>query len=180
MIIAYTKAKEPKEIFNTILTRSEAEASGGLFIDHQELREEDCIVVEVERPFQNPISDDLMSIREMTREELILIKNKVELLADGEYVEDGAIKTIDKPQDLIRPIWNKNTHTWQEGMTKEELMLKRKDKILEYKKIKEEIAALEEFQEEFESDNTIILLKTQMTEIKKEIDDLLVKIKKIS
>lgn len=179
MIIVYTKEKEPQEIFNTILTRKEVEISGGLFIDHPELKEEDCIVVEIDRPFQNPISDDLTNIREMTREELILIKNQVELLADGEYVEGIAIKTIEKPLNLIRPLWNKELRKWQEGMTKEELMLKRKDKILEYKKVKEEILALEEFSMEFESDDTVELLKTKMVEIKKEIDDLYEKIKSL-
>lgn len=180
MIIVYTKAKQPKELFNTILTRTEVEQSGGLFVDHPELREEDCIVIEVERPFENPISDDLMSIREMTREELILMKNRIELLLDGEYIEAGEIKTIEKPLDLIRPIWNRELHIWNEGMTKEELMLKRKDLIMQYKEIKTEIETLEEFSTEFESDNTIALLREQMSKIKKEIDDLLIKIKQLA
>lgn len=180
MIIVYTKEKEPKELFNTILTRTEVEQSGGLFIDHPELREEDCIVIEVERPFENPISDDLESVREMTREELILMKNKTELLIDGEYIEAGEIKTVEKPLDLIRPIWNRELHVWSEGMTKEELMLKRKDLIMQYKEIKTEIETLEEFSAEFESDNTIVLLREQMSKIKKEIDDLLVKIKQLA
>ena len=180
MIIVYTKEKEPKEIFNTILTRTEVEQSGGLFIDHPELREEDCIVIEVERPFENPISDDLESVREMTREELILMKNKTELLLDGEYIEAREIKTIEKPLDLIRPIWNRELHIWNEGMTKEELMLKRKDLIMQYKKAKEEISVLEEFSTEFESDGTVELLKIKMAEIKKEIDDLLFKIKQLA
>lgn len=179
MIIVYTKEKEPREIFNTILTREEAEKSGGLFVDHPELKEENCIVVDVEKPFENPVSDDLMSIREMTREELILTKNRIDLLLDGEYVESGEIKTIEKPLDLIRPIWNRELHIWNEGMTKEELMLKRKDKILEYKKIKEEISVLEELSMEFESDGTVELLKIKMAEIKKEIDHLYEKIKNL-
>lgn len=180
MIIVYTKEKEPKELFNTILTRTEVEQSGGLFVDHPELREENCIVVETERPFENPISDDLVTIREMTREELILMKNKTELLLDGEYIEAGEIKTVEKPLDLIRPIWNRELHVWSEGMTKEELMLKRKDLIMQYKEIKTEIETLEEFSAEFESDNTIVLLREQMSKIKKEIDDLLVKIKQLA
>ena len=178
MIVVYTKEKEPQEIFNTILTRVEAEQSGGLFIDHPELREEDCIVIEVDKPFENPISDDLMSVREMTREELILMKNKVELLADGEYIEDGAIKTIEKPLDLIRPIWNKELREWQEGMTKEELMLRRVDLIMEYNDLKNKITTLEELRE-FESTETIELLKTKMNKIKEEADMLLEKIKKL-
>lgn len=180
MIILYTKEKEPKELFNTILTRTEVEQSGGLFVDHPELREENCIVVETERPFENPVSDDLESVREMTREELILMKNKTELLLDGEYIEAREIKTIEKPLDLIRPIWNRELHIWNEGMTKEELMLKRKDLIMQYKEIKTEIETLEEFSAEFESDNTIVLLREQMSKIKKEIDDLLVKIKQLA
>lgn len=180
MIIVYTKEKEPKELFNTILTRTEVEQSGGLFVDHPELKEKDYIVVETERPFENPVSDDLESVREMTREELILMKNKTELLLDGEYIEAREIKTIEKPLDLIRPIWNRELHIWNEGMTKEELMLKRKDLIMQYKEIKTEIETLEEFSAEFESDNTIVLLREQMSKIKKEIDDLLVKIKQLA
>lgn len=123
----------------------------------------------------NPIIDGGM-IREMTREEMVEAGIEV-VLNDGEYIENKKIKTVEKPDNLIRAIWNKNTHTWEEGITKEELMLRRKDKILEYKKAKEEIAALEEFQSEFESDSTIEFLKKQMSKIKNEIDDLLIKIK---
>ena len=179
MIIVYTKEKEPKELFNTILTRTEVEQSGGLFIDHPELREEDCIVVETERPFENPISDDLVTIREMTREELILMKNKTELLLDGEYIETGEIKTVEKPLDLIRPIWNRELHVWSEGMTKEELMTERKNKILKYAELKKEIETLTEFSDEFESDNTVEMLKLQMQQLKKEINELLEVIKKM-
>lgn len=126
----------------------------------------------------NPIVDGGM-IREMTREEMV--ENDIEVsLADGEYIENKKIKSVEKPSDLMRPLWNKDTHTWQEGMTKEELMLKRKDLIMQYKEIKTEIETLEEFSAEFESDNTIVLLREQMSKIKKEIDDLLVKIKQLA
>ena len=179
MIIIYTKEKEPKEIFNTILTRIQVEQSGGLFIDHPELKEKDCIVIEVERPFGNPISDDLVTIREMTREELILMKNKTELLLDGEYIETGEIKTVEKPLDLIRPIWNRELHVWSEGMTKEELMTERKNKILKYAELKKGIETLTEFSDEFESDNTVEMLKLQMQQLKKEINELLEVIKKM-
>lgn len=129
--------------------------------------------------YENPILDN-GQVREMTREELILMKNRIELLLDGEYIEAGEIKTIEKPLNLIRPIWNRELHIWNEGMTKEELMLKRKDLIMQYKEIKTEIETLEEFSAEFESDNTIVLLREQMSKIKKEIDDLLVKIKQLA
>ena len=180
MIIVYTKEKFPKYIFDTIFTKDEVERNGGLFVDHEDIDRNDCIIVESQSLLKNPISDDLINAREMTREELILLKNKTELLQDGEIIEDGAIKKIEVPANLIRPIWNKDTHTWQEGMTKEELMLKRKDLIMQYKEIKTEIETLEEFSAEFESDNTIVLLREQMSKIKKEIDDLLVKIKQLA
>lgn len=180
MIIVYTKEKEPREIFNTILTREEAERSGGLFIDHPELKEEDCIVIETERPFENPVSDDLESVREMTREELILTKGKTELLQDGEKLQDGEIIVVEKLENkYLSYTWNKNTYMWELATTKEELMNLRKEKILKYAELKKEIETLEEFAEEFESDNTIEMLKKDMQQLKEEINELLKVIKKM-
>lgn len=118
MIIVYTKEKEPKELFNTILTRTEVEQSGGLFVDHPELREENCIVVETEDKFQYPISDDLETIREATRGEAIILYNAVDLLKEGEKLVDGEIQTVDKPLELILPIWNGKE--WVESYTEED------------------------------------------------------------
>ena len=174
MIIVYTKEKEPKEIFNTILNKEEVEKSGGLFIDHPQLKEEECIVVEVSKPFENPISEDLENIREMTREELILIKNRVDLLQEGEFLEDNQIKMAEKPNsEHLNYSWNRESKTWEISTTKEELLMIRKTLILEYKQIKEEIEALEEFADEFESTETIALLKEKQSKIKNEINELL-------
>ena len=125
----------------------------------------------------NPIVDGGM-IREMTREEMV--ENDIEVsLADGEYIENKKIKSVEKPSDLMRPLWNKDTHTWQEGMTREELMTERKNKILKYAELKKEIETLTEFSDEFESDNTVEMLKLQMQQLKKEINELLEVIKKM-
>ena len=107
------------------------------------------------------------------------MKNKTELLLDGEYIESGEIKIVERPADLIKPLWNKELREWKEGMTREELMTERKNKILKYAELKKEIETLTEFSDEFESDNTVEMLKLQMQQLKKEINELLEVIKKM-
>ena len=138
--------------------------------------EKECYASSIK--FKNPILDD-GQVREMTREELILLKNKTELLQDGEIIEDGAIKKIEVPSNLIRASWDRENQVWIETMTKEELMHTRKEKILKYAELKKEIATLEEFADEFESDNTVEMLKKEMQELKNEINDLYEKIKNL-
>lgn len=125
----------------------------------------------------NPVIDNGM-VREMTREECVEAGINITLNA-GEYIEDRKIKIIEQPSNLIRAVWDSEKHEWKEGMTKEELMLKRKDLIMQYKELKVEIETLEEFAEEFESDNTVELLKSKMAKIKEEINNLLQVIKKM-
>ena len=118
-------------------------------------------------------------IRECTRYERITIYKLIDEIHDGEYIENGEIKTVEKPKNLIKPRWNKHTNIWEESATKEELMNLRKEKILKYAELKKEIETLEEFAGEFESDGTIELLKLQMQELKGDIDELLQIIKKM-
>lgn len=125
----------------------------------------------------NPIVDN-GQIREMTREEMV--ENDIEVsLTDGEYIENKEIKIIERPADLMRPLWNKESREWYEGMSRTELMEKRKDLIIKYKKIKDEIETLTEFADEFESTETIKMMEQELLEVKKEINELLVKIKKL-
>lgn len=131
-----------------------------------------------ETKFDYPVVED-GEIRDMTREEKILILNQMDLLTDGEMVADGIIKKIDCPDDFVQAKWNKELNIWEEGANKESLMLERKNKILEYAQYKKEIEELKEFSEEFESDETIELLESKMKALKDEINLLLVKIKKI-
>ena len=72
--------------------------------------------------FQNPILDTGV-IREKTREELILLDNKTELLQDGEYIENNRIIRVEAPSYLFKKLWNKDINVWEEGATKEEINL---------------------------------------------------------
>ena len=71
--------------------------------------------------FQNPIIIN-NQIREKTREELILLDNKIELLVDGEYVENNQIIIIEAPENMLKKVWNKETNTWEEGANQEDIL----------------------------------------------------------
>lgn len=126
--------------------------------------------------YNNPVLDKKVGeIREKTREELILIDNKLELLQDGEYVEDGEIIVIEDSENLIKKVWNKEMHIWEEGATREELIEERKNKILEYKKLKDDKKDLEE--SGFSSEEEILMLSEKMALLEADINSLAGKIK---
>ena len=82
--------------------------------------------------YNNPIISNGV-LREKTREELILIDNKVELLQDGEYIEQGKIIVVPAPETLLKKVWDKTAHVWGEGATVEELKEYYFNKINTYK-----------------------------------------------
>ncbi|WP_462424890.1 hypothetical protein ABF215_12480 [Fusobacterium sp. THCT13E1] len=126
--------------------------------------------------YNNPIKDNISeNIREKTREELILLDNKLELLQEGEYVENGRIKVVEAPNNLIKKVWNKEMHIWEEGATREELIEERKNKILEYKKLKDDKKDLEE--SGFSSEEEILTLSEKMALLEVDINNLAEKIK---
>lgn len=126
--------------------------------------------------YNNPILDKKTGeIREKTREELILLDNKLELLQDGEYVEAGKITVVEAPENLIKKTWDKNTHIWKEGATREELIEERKNRILEYKKLKDDKKDLEE--SGFSSEEEILMLSEKMALLEADINSLAEKIK---
>ncbi len=126
--------------------------------------------------YNNPIIDTISeNIREKTREELILLDNKLELLQDGEYVETGEIIVVEAPENFIKKIWNKEMHIWEEGATREELIEERKNKILEYKKLKDDKKDLED--SGFSSEEEIIMLSEKMALLEADINSLAEKIK---
>jgi len=127
-----------------------------------------------ETKFINPIIEK-GKIREKTREELILLDNKLELLQDGEYVEAGKIVVVETPEGFIKRIWDKNMHIWKEGTTREELLEERKNKILEHKKLKDNKKDLEE--SEFSSKEEILMLSEKMALLEANISNLAEKIK---
>ncbi|MCB8563679.1 hypothetical protein [Fusobacterium ulcerans] len=128
--------------------------------------------------YNNPILDRKTGeIREKTREELILIDNKSELLQDGEYVEDGEIIVVEAPENFIKKLWNKEIHIWEEGATREELIEERKNKILEYKKLKNDKKDLED--SGFSSEEEVILIVEKMELLEANINNLAEKIKSL-
>ncbi len=126
--------------------------------------------------YNNPVLDKRTGeIREKTREELILIDNKLELLQEGEYVETGEIIVVEAPENLIKKVWNKEVHFWEEGATREELIEERKNKILEYKKLKDDKKDLED--SGFSSEEEILMLSEKMALLEVDINNLAEKIK---
>lgn len=125
--------------------------------------------------YEYPVIDnETQELREKTREELILTENKIELLQDGEYLEGNRIVTVPVPENLIKAIWNKETHTWEEGMTKEELIKIRAEKILKYSELEENKKALEG--SKFSSKDEISLINQELLELEKDINSLASKI----
>ncbi|MFR4480080.1 MAG: hypothetical protein ACLUBL_13150 [Fusobacterium sp.] len=82
--------------------------------------------------YSNPIISDGV-LREKTREELVLIDNKLELLQDGKYIEQGKIIIVPAPGNLLKKKWDKTAHVWGEGATVEELKEYYFNKINTYK-----------------------------------------------
>ena len=126
--------------------------------------------------YNNPVLDKKTGeIREKTREELILIDNKLELLQDGEYVEAGKIIVAEAPDNLIKKVWNKELHIWEEGTTREEFIEMRKNKILEYSKLEEEKRIFENTK--FPSENEVEVIIEKMAILEADINNLAEKIK---
>ena len=118
------------------------------------------------------INQDGITAHSSTKEEMI--KRGYYELKDGEKFQAGHVIQVPNPStQYLRYVWNRELFVWQLATTKEELMLKRKDLIMQYKELKTEIETLLEFEEEFESDGIIEVLKLQMEQVKKEIDEIL-------
>ena len=126
-----------------------------------------------------PIVRDNGLLEEMTREEKIFKLGMKELLANGEYIDGDSIKMTPVPEGLIEPVWSVEFNEWIEGADEEKYMLKRKDKIIEYIKIKRETTELKEMADEFETEETIALMESQMNQLKKEATELGEKVKLI-
>lgn len=178
MFRIYNKKRIAEELFSVNLTQEEINAvmGGNIFFDHPELKEEDCVVIERDNEVQNPTWDG-NELREMTREEKILLLEEIDLLVDGEYLENGEIKEIKYIKELgyYRPTWNKELHIWEEGTTKEEFIEMRKNKILEYSKLEEEKRIFENTK--FPSENEVEVIIEKMAILEVDINNLQEKIK---
>lgn len=113
--------------------------------------------------YNNPILDIATNqIREKTRTELILLDNKIELLEEGEIIENKEIKKIEKPKGY-KIEWQ--SPNWVETITKEELTELRKDKILEYSKLEEDKKLLESSKFSTLEEIELIVEKMQILEV---------------
>lgn len=171
MLRFYTKEKISKEVHTINLSGAEALEilKGDLFKDCPDYNEENTVIVERDTEMAYPTWDG-EGLREMTREEEILILGHTERLFDGEYVEEGEIKSIKVPETLIRAAWNRETCQWYETMTKEELLEKRSQKIIEYSKLEEEKKVLENSR--FSTTDEIQLVASKMANVEMEINSL--------
>lgn len=129
--------------------------------------EEGLIISDIK--FLNPILEN-EKLREKTREELILLDNKLELLQEGEYVENGEIEVVKAPNNLIKKVWNKEAHIWEEGITKEQVVELRKNKIIEYEKLENEKKLLES--SKFASEDEIKAIIEKMAVLEEGINNL--------
>lgn len=120
--------------------------------------------------YEYPVVDEEGIIREMTREEKIIKMGMEELLNDGEILEDGEIKSIKAPETIIRPVWDKEKKEWYETMTKEELLEKRAQKIIEYSNLENEKKTLENSR--FTTTDEIQLVVDKMSKLELEINNL--------
>lgn len=134
---------------------------------------EDTMIIS-ETKFYNPILDN-GTLREKTREELILLDNKLELLQDGEYISKNKILKKEIPENLIYPVWNKDKKVWEENMTREQMIELRKNKIVEYEKLEEEKKLLEG--SKFASEDEIKAITEKMAVLEGDINNLQEKIK---
>ncbi|WP_291255890.1 hypothetical protein [Fusobacterium sp.] len=126
--------------------------------------------------YEYPILDNEV-IREMTREEKILQLGMVELLIDGEYLQEGKIIKVEYDESLNyhKKAWDKINHIWYEATTQAEFTEMRAKKILEYSKLEQDKKVLEN--SKFSTQEEIQLLIEKMTALEKEINDIADKIK---
>ncbi len=124
MFRVYTKEQKSREVFNVNLTAAEVKVvmENNLFLDHPELNPRVYIIVEQENPFVCPIYDAEKNIvEEATREQRILLFQEIDLLQDGEYIDEKRIVTVPCTENFFRKTWDKELHIWKEGATEEEI-----------------------------------------------------------
>ena len=82
--------------------------------------------------YDYPCIDYSGELRNKTREERI-IEGEIELLQDGEYMESGIIKIVPAPETLLKKAWDRESRTWKEGATEEEIKIAWFDNINRWK-----------------------------------------------
>ena len=116
-------------------------------------------------------------LRLKTREEKIIEDNQINLLQDGEYIENNKIIKIDCNENYYKKTWDKENHVWFDSIEKEELTEMRKEKILNYENLKSEKIILEN--SEFSTTEETETLNIELETLKNEINEIALKIKGI-
>lgn len=174
MILIYTKEKYPKFLFDINLDLKTAleVTNNNLFIDNPQYSVENTIVIERDKEFLHPISDDLETIREMSREE-VCATGDLTILQDGEKFEDGHIIQVPNPSTrYLKYSWDKETFTWKLITTKEELQQAKTNLILEHNKKRKEISALNEEAEFFDVSESVTKANDELEEIRAKITEI--------
>lgn len=85
-------------------------------------------------------------LREKTIEEKIIEDKKIELLQNGEYIEDNKIIQVPNPSTkYLKYNWNKEIFTWELVTTKEELVRIRSEKVKRAHELRNDIITFTEF-----------------------------------
>ncbi|HBJ78397.1 MAG: hypothetical protein OGM09_01400 [Fusobacterium varium] len=132
-----------------------------------------CLYIGEDLPHYITYVDELDIVREATEEEKLERGNRD--LYMGEIYTNGKIKQIEIPQGIIKPVWNNEKEKWEEKATREELIEVRKNKIVEYEKLKEEKQLLKK--SKFLSEDELKIVVEQIIVLEKEINSLSEKIK---
>ncbi|MGL5712695.1 MAG: hypothetical protein ACRCXX_04040 [Cetobacterium sp.] len=71
---------------------------------------------EIRHPKVHPETGEIVS-----KERIELIQEGIESLNPGEYISDGVIIEVPRPEGLYEYVWNETTLSWEEGKTEEEI-----------------------------------------------------------
>lgn len=118
----------------------------------------------------DPVTNKL---RLKTREEKIIEDNQINLLQDGEYIENNKIIKVDCNENYYKKTWDKENNVWFDSITKDELIEIRKEKILNYENLKSEKTILEN--SEFTTIEEIETLNIELNNLKNEINKIALK-----
>ena len=117
MKIIYKKQKYPIVIGTVLFNDEEIKQflNNNILTDYPQYTLDEVIVLEQSQPYRNPILLPDNTLREMTKLELIEAGRFTEVqLDDGEYIEDGKLKSIQSPSKYHT--WNSSQYKWEIDM----------------------------------------------------------------
>ena len=121
----------------------------------------DCLN-EKDTHFVFPIIGENGVLREATRLERIIVYGMKDELHDGEVISNNKIINVEIPKDIVYPIWNRDKNIWEEGATRDYLLRIQRNKIVEYNKAKSELLILSEYNDQFDTKDSIDIVKKEI------------------